>query len=138
MSWRWIFRYERGGRRLDHPNRFLYGQPPRSLVFPTADSDGDGFNNLSDPDDDADALDPRAPITRLRDLAVSISSVGWRQGFDLEDDDENQDGRRDVLCRYEYASSVSTASGVLWRTFCYDGVCEPSTVILTVACVNYL
>ena len=98
---------------------------------PTADSDGDGFNNLSDPDDDADALDPRAPITRLRDLAVSISSVGWRQGFDLEDDDENQDGRRDVLCRYEYTPPpTSTDSGVLSRTFCYDGVCEPSTVIL--------
>lgn len=98
---------------------------------PTADTDGDGINNLQDPDDDGDGLDAAAPITRLRDLAVSISSVGWRQGFDLEDDDENGDGERDVLCRYEYTPpATSTGSGVLWRTFCYDAVCEPSTIVL--------
>lgn len=121
-------------------NEVVYASPTRLDFYmdshrapwysPTADTDGDGFNNWRDPDDDGDALDARAPMTRLRDLAVSISSVGWRQGFDVEDDDENGDGIRDVLCRYEYAPPVTSTSGVLTRTFCFDGVCGAPQIVL--------
>lgn len=122
-------------------NEVVYASPTRIDFYmdshrapwysPTADPDGDGITNLSDPDDDGDALDAAAPITRLRDLAVSISSVGWRQGFDLEDDDEDGDGLRDVLCRYEYTPPASPVdSGVLTRQFCFNIVCGTPTVVL--------
>lgn len=112
--------------RLD----FLMDSHRAPWYSPTADTDGDGFNNLRDPDDDGDALDAQAPMTRLRALAVSISSVGWRQGFDMEDDDENGDGFRDVLCRYEFTPPAASTSGVLSRTFCFDNVCGDPQIVL--------
>jgi len=122
-------------------NEVAYGSPTRVDFYMdshrapwysvTADTDGDTFTNLRDPDDDGDALDAQAPMTRLRDLAIAISSVGWRQGFDLEDDDDNNDGKRDVLCRYEYTPpTTSTTSGVIMRTFCFDDVCGAPQIIL--------
>lgn len=122
-------------------NEVIYGSPTRVDFYTdshrapwysvTADTDGDGFTNLTDPDDDGDALDAQSPMTRLRDLAISISSVGWRQGFDLEDDDDDNDGKRDVLCRYDYTPpTTSTTSGVITRTFCFNEACDAPQIIL--------
>lgn len=82
------------------------------------DSDGDGIGNQFDNDDDGDGFDVSMTATRYRNLADAIRSVGWRQGLDLMDDDDNNDGFRDVLCRYEYFAS----SRALTRCFNYNGM----------------
>lgn len=52
------------------------------------DGDGDGLNNLRDPDNDNDVGTLSAP------------SIAWRYGDDLRDDDDDGDAQIDVQCRY--------------------------------------
>ncbi|MBI4656726.1 MAG: hypothetical protein HY746_08290 [Elusimicrobia bacterium] len=54
-----------------------------------ADSDGDGIENIKDPDDDNDS----------QQKFSLPSSDQWRVGYDLEDDDEDNDGNADVRIR---------------------------------------
>lgn len=98
---------------------------------PAADTDGDGLTNRQDPDDDGDALeagwidgDGRGILT----FANAPAAVPWRVGFDLDDDDENGDTKRDVICRYRYLAS----SQAVVVDFRYDeGAWRDEKVILT-------
>lgn len=94
-----------------------------------ADADGDGVPNGQDPDLDGDALDfTAAGQVKLADsLRDPPTSRFWRTGFNLEDDDENNDGFRDILCKYRYDSAANT----LTRSFKYDNAAWTSeTVVL--------
>ncbi|KAF0127190.1 MAG: hypothetical protein FD189_457 [Elusimicrobia bacterium] len=60
---------------------------------PDADYDGDGIPNLKDTDDDGDAAQ-RFSLP---------ADQQWRVGYDLEDDDDDNDGNRDCLMSFYYA-----------------------------------
>lgn len=67
----------------------------------TGNKDGDIFDNMVDFDDDGDAWIGSA-------IPVAGSTVGWRQGVDLNDDDDDMDLKRDVICRYVYNQASRT------------------------------
>ncbi|TXH21181.1 MAG: hypothetical protein E6Q99_10180 [Elusimicrobia bacterium] len=78
---------------------------------PFADTDADGLVNYMDPDDDGDALEAGwfdGDGRGILSFANAPAAVPWRSGFDLDDDDENGDGNRDVICRYRYLASSQT------------------------------
>jgi prepilin-type N-terminal cleavage/methylation domain-containing protein len=63
---------------------------------PDADADGDGVPNIKDTDADGDAQQK-----------FSLPRDGqWRAGYNLEDDDEDNDGRRDVRVQVYYSSGA--------------------------------
>lgn len=66
---------------------------------PDADADGDGTPNIKDTDADGDA---RLKFSLPRDQQ-------WRAGYNLEDDDEDGDLRRDVRIQ------IYWTSGKVWR-----------------------
>lgn len=68
----------------------------------TADADGDGLTNIADADDDNDLT------------TIYAANLAWRGGYDLKDDDDDNDGEIDVQCRY-YKSGTS-----LMRDFNYN------------------
>jgi len=70
---------------------------------PNGDQDGDGIVNLKDSDDDNDVT------------TIMGSTSAWRVGYDLKDDDEDNNGQIDVQCRY-YLSGTT-----LCRDFNYNG-----------------
>jgi len=77
---------------------------------PFVDEDGDGFANNLDPDDDGDAFEGvNAPgnVRTARDL-ITRPSEGWKQGSDLQDDDDDGDEKRDLSCEYFYNSGNQT------------------------------
>lgn len=59
---------------------------------PDGDSDGDGVPNIRDTDDDGDAAQ-RFSLP---------ADQQWRVGYDLEDDDDDNDGRLDCLMSFYY------------------------------------
>jgi len=99
-------------------NEVLFGSPTRVVfvmdsyrwqdVRPDkynyfADDDGDAVQNISDPDRDGDALVGNTDMRSLMNRPGKVvGTVGWRQGLDLEDDDEDNDGRRDLTVSYTY------------------------------------
>jgi|GEM_PF-892748 len=84
---------------------------------PNDDLDGDGVINQWDPDDDNDGWSGLRTAWDFLALPQGVAGTGWRQGMDIDDDDDNNDGFRDVLCRYSFNSSKKT----LERQFSYDG-----------------
>ena len=70
-----------------------------------ADSDGDAIPNIKDPDLDNDA---QSKFSLAR-------SDQWKAGYNLEDDDDDNDGNRDVVIQF-YSSS-----GILWRDISVNG-----------------
>jgi len=105
-----IFYLERD--RFNGTNGFVFD--------PNADQDGDRFANKWDADDDGDGLEglntgPNGVLT-VRDL-IGKPREGWRQGSDLQDDDEDNDGNRDVVCRYSWNRERET----LERQFNFNG-----------------
>lgn len=69
----------------------------------TNDFDGDGELNDADIDDDNDGLDARKTIAQFFTwISAPASLPGWRSGLDLQDDDDDNNGKRDVFCRYQY------------------------------------
>lgn len=96
-----------------------------------ADTDGDGLANRSDPDDDGDALEAGwfdGDGRGILSFANAPAAVPWHAGFDLDDDDENGDGKRDVICRYRYLAS----SQAIVADFRYDeGAWTEEKTILT-------
>lgn len=108
-----------------------------------ADPDGDSIPNRTDTDDDGDGFDFNRTAWDFRNFAAlnpAISSTGWRQGSDLQDDDDDQDGLRDVRCNYWYDSAQQT----VFRNFVYGygnkGVSEttaPEVVISSVTALSF-
>lgn len=98
---------------------------------PDGDTDGDGVANRLDPDDDGDALEAGwfdGDGRGVMSFANAPTAIPWRAGFDLDDDDENGDGKRDVICRYRFLSS----SQAIVADFRYDeGAWTGEKVILT-------
>lgn len=104
------------GNNLDL--RFYMDSHRLPTYKPTDDWDGDGVPNDRDPDIDNDALFfDGVGNARSADYLQTVSTVGWRSGFNLEDDDDDNDGQRDVQCRYVY----DAAKGELHRFFKYNG-----------------
>ena len=56
------------------------------LYLMNGDLDGDGISNIQDPDDDNDAVSS----------LLLPPTAQWRVGYDLKDDDDDNDGKKDV------------------------------------------
>lgn len=69
---------------------------------PNGDLEGDGISNIMDPDDDNDAT------------VIAVPTMTWRCGYDLKDDDDDNDLKIDVQCRY------SLSAGSLIRDMNYN------------------
>ena len=63
---------------------------------PYGDFDGDGVLNINDPDYDNDATSITSPANQ------------WRVGYNLKDDDDDNDGKIDMRWRIRLSSSVKT------------------------------
>jgi hypothetical protein len=103
-----------------------YRDPAYNLA---ADPDSDNQLNEVDIDDDGDGLDATRTVRQFFALVGNpASQVGWRSGLDLNDDDDNNDGKRDVLCQYSY----DTVTKDLRRRFKYNGgAFTPAKVIVS-------
>lgn len=89
----------------------------RALNYlPNDDPDGDGVPNRTDTDDDGDGFDHRRLASAFALIPSADAAVGWRQGLDLQDDDDDRDGGRDVLCTYWFDLPTKT----LYRRFQYS------------------
>lgn len=72
---------------------------------PYSDTDGDGIFNLYDPDDDNDATE------------IQPSSAQWRIGYDLKDEDDDDNSQIDMRWRLRF----STAQKILYRDYSRNG-----------------
>lgn len=84
--------------------------------LPNDDPDGDEVPNRTDTDDDGDGFDHRRLASAFALIPSADAGVGWRQGLDLQDDDDDRDGGRDVLCTYWFDLPTKT----LYRRFQYS------------------
>lgn len=80
------------------------------------DDGPDGVINRLDVDDDDDGFSSAMSARTWGAFSFVFRRVFWRGGLDLEDDDDNNDGFRDVTCRYEYLPAKRT----LTRSFKYN------------------
>jgi len=96
-----VVRFYMDRTRFDGMEGFKYS--------PFVDDDGDGFVNNLDPDDDGDGFEGLnlGRVLTARDL-ITRPSDGWKQGSDLQDDDDDGDGKRDLTCEYFYNSGNQT------------------------------
>lgn len=83
---------------------------------PNGDNDGDGIPNRTDTDDDGDGFDHVRVASDFAGVPLAAARFGWKQGLDLQDDDEDGDGRRDVQCTYWYDAGAKTLN----RKFHYN------------------
>ena len=91
-------------------DRFGFGGRGTLVFDPMADPDGDGVQNRRDPDDDGDGLEGYngdGRVRTARDL-IGRPKEGWKQGNDLQDDDDDNDGNRDVRCLYVFDREKKT------------------------------
>jgi len=69
---------------------------------PEGNLDSDELPNRLDPDDDGDGWVGVFTARDFLSLDPTLTGTGWRQGLDLSDDDDDNDGKRDVICSYEF------------------------------------
>ncbi|MFH0948179.1 MAG: hypothetical protein V1833_04180 [Elusimicrobiota bacterium] len=89
---------------------FICDYTKHSNYNPNGDTDIDGIVNIQDPDDDSDAM------------LIQPSTVQWKIGYDLEDDDDDNNGQIDVKLKFYYSSTAkrvykdASYNGEAWGT----------------------